>query len=351
MNGGHLKCCLCRTTDSPVEPNNPYRNLATEEFLIRYLAEHLQDDMAILYLWQNMDCVVFGRNQNPSNECRLDVMENLEVLPVRRKTGGGAVFHDLQNLNFSFIVPAGYYDRDASMQIVARALQLCGIDAVVNGRNDIVVGDCKVSGNAYLSKYGVCLHHGTLLIATDTEKMERLLTVDADKFAGKGIRSVRSRVKNLKEIMPTLTVEDYGKALEECFLEYYAGNKNAVFEPLALEGKDMDRIRHLQEEYASKEWIFGHEIRQIWSINKRFDWGSCNIQYTGASYRIYSDTLYTEAFEQVKKIVQNQDFGKIYAKSACVEKIVKMPDTRQKKMFQDICGMIGAHIKDNVEAR
>ena len=351
MNERHLKCCLYRTTDISAEQNNPYRNLATEEFLIRYLAEHVQDDMAILYLWQNVDCVVFGRNQNPSNECRLDVMEKLGVLPVRRKTGGGAVFHDLQNLNFSFIVPTGYYDRDTSMQIVVRALQMCGIDALINGRNDIMVGDCKVSGNAYLSKDGVCLHHGTLLIATNTEKMERLLTVDADKFAGKGICSVRSRVKNLNELMPTLTAADYKNALEKSFLEYYAGNKNTGFASLALNGKDLDRIRQHQAEYSSKEWIFGHEIRQIWNAAKRFNWGSCNIQYTGTSYGIYSDTLYTEAFEQVKKIVQKQDFEKICQESACVEKTVKMLDTQQKKMFQDICGMIGAHIKDNTEAK
>lgn len=351
MNVGHLKCYLYRITDSLEEQNNPYKNLATEEFLVQYLAEYAQDDVAILYLWQNADCVVFGRNQNPSNESRFDLMVELGVLPVRRKTGGGAVFHDLQNLNFSFIVPEIYYDRDASMQIVVRALQSLGIDAEVNGRNDIVVGGCKVSGNAYLSKDGVSLHHGTLLIDTNIDKMEDLLKVNTEKFAAKGIRSVRSRVKNLNEFMPSLMVEDYKKALQGSFLEYYAGNKYEEFVPMALEVKDRERIRQIQEEYASKKWIFGHEISQIWQMNKHFDWGNCSVQCIDSSYRIYSDTLYTEDFEYVKEIVQNQDIEKICAGNVCVEKIVKMQDMQQKKMFQDICGLIGEHIKDNMEAR
>lgn len=338
-------------SDSFAEPHNPYRNLAAEEFLVQYLGAHVQDDMAILFLWQNADCVVFGRNQNPSNECRLDLMEELNVLPVRRKTGGGAVFHDLQNLNFSFIVPKRYYDRDISMQIVTRALQSCGIDAEVNGRNDIVAGAHKVSGNAYLSKGEVCLHHGTLLIATDTDKMERLLTVGAEKFAGKGIRSVRSRVMNLNEIMPSLTAADYKKALGKSFLACYAGDGNTDFVPLVLEEKDTERIRQLEAEYASKEWIFGHEISQIWQQSGRFDWGSCTVQCAGTAYRIYSDTLYTEAFEEVKEIVHGKDFGKRCAEGRYREKAAGRPDSLQKKMLQDICSLIGMHTKNNAEAR
>lgn len=346
MTRHKLRCYLYQISDSLSEPNNPYKNLATEEFLIQYLSKHLQDDMAVLYLWQNADCVVFGRNQNPSNECRLDLMGELGVLPVRRKTGGGAVFHDLQNLNFSFIVPQNYYDRVTSMQIVARALQSCGIDAAVNGRNDITVDGCKVSGNAYLSKDGVCLHHGTLLIAADTEKMERLLTVGAEKFAGKGIRSVKSRVKNLNELQPRLTAADYGKALGDSFLECYAGDKTAGFTPLRLNGKDKERIQLLSEEYASEEWIFGHEMGQIWSKNKRFEWGSCMVQDTGVSYRIYSDTLYTDAFERVRNIVQDQNFRNSCTEKASVEKISEPLDAQSKKMLQDICGLLDTYIRN-----
>lgn len=350
----HMKCYCYRGSDHLADSNNPYKNLATEEFLVQYLAEQMQDDMVILYLWQNADCVVFGRNQNPSNECRLDLMEAFGVLPVRRKTGGGAVFHDLQNLNFSFIVPRRYYDRDRSMQIVVRALRSCGIEAEVNGRNDIVVGGCKVSGNAYLSKEGVCLHHGTLLIATDVGKMERLLTVDAEKYAGKGISSVRSRVRNLNEIMPSLTAGDYEDALRSSFLECYAGDSSAGFIPLVLDGKSIGRVRQLEEEYASREWIFGHEIKGTWQQSRRFDWGNCTVQSTGSSYRLYSDTLYMEDFGRVKDIVHGQDFWRSCAEEACVKNIENRSeglDTRQKKMLQDIYGLIGEHIKNNAEAR
>lgn len=329
-----LKCCLYRTPDGSADQYDPYRNLAVEEFLVQYLADHIQDDMAILYLWRNADCVVFGRNQNPSSECRLDLMKEKGVCPVRRKTGGGAVFHDLQNLNFSFIVPKRHYDRDASMQIVVRTLQACGIDAAVNGRNDIVAGNCKVSGNAYLSHQDVCLHHGTLLIGADMEKMEALLTVDAGKFAGRGIRSVRSRVRNLNEIMPALAVKDYEDALGSSFLECYAGSRNAGFDFLELDGNDMERIRQLREEYASQEWIFGHETGRIWQKGSHFDWGNCLVQCTDAlkhTYALYSDTLHTEDFEQVRKRFACQETG---------EPRVNELYGKQKKMFEDICNFI-----------
>lgn len=336
----HLRCLCYRSADGLAEADNPYRNLAVEEFLVQYAAAHVQEDTAILYLWQNADCVVFGRNQNPSNECRLERMEELGVLPVRRKTGGGAVFHDLQNLNFSFIVPKKYYDREISMQIVVRALQSCGIDAAVNGRNDILAGDCKVSGNAYLSKNGVCLHHGTLLIATDTDKMDRLLTVDAEKFAGKGVRSVRSRVKNLNELMPMLTAKDYSRAIADSFLECYAGSRKADFTNIILNDEDMECIRRMQQEYASKEWIFGHETQSLWQRKSRFDWGSCMVVYTGASYEIYSDTLYTEAFEQVKQMVCRHLTSVGITEAYCARIVSELPDYLQKKIFQDICSLM-----------
>ena len=351
MSGTYLKCCVYQSSDNSGERYDPYRNLAIEDFLVQYVEERAQDEMAVLFLWQNVDCVVFGRNQNPSNECRLDFMRELGVLPVRRKTGGGAVFHDLQNLNFSFIVPENDYDKDRSMQIVVRALRMCGIDAAVTGRNDIVVGDSKVSGNAYLSRNGVCLHHGTLLIAADTAKMERLLTVDAEKFAGKGISSVRSRVKNLSEIRPDLTVEDYGKALSECFLECYAGCDDAALIPLVFGREEMDQIRRIQEEYASEAWIFGHEMGQVWKKSRRFDWGNCTVEYTGDSYNVYSDTLDTEDFAQIRNIVRSQDFYRMCMEGCCVEERTGVTDTQQKRMLEDICRLIETGLNNKVEVR
>lgn len=337
---GAPRCCIYEAADGLADLHNPYMNLAREEFLIRYAAGH--QGLAILYLWQNADCVVFGRNQNPSNECRLGLMKTLGVLPVRRKTGGGAVFHDLQNLNYSFIVPEGFYDRDTSMQIVIRALQNCGIDAMQNGRNDIVCGNGKVSGNAYLKKDGVCLHHGTLLIGADTGKMERLLTVDKAKFSGKGISSVRSRVKNLNEIMPNLTAEDYMHALKGSFLECYAGGRDAVFESLLPEKEDREYILGLYRAYASEGWIFGHESGQEWQSGGHFDWGNCTVSFSGGSYKIYSDTLYAEAFGQVKKAVEETVQGRDFP-----EKLPGISGVSQEKMFRDIYGLIRGYKIEN----
>lgn len=281
---------------------NPYENLAIEEFFTEYVTLHTEELHAILYFWQNEDSVVFGRNQNVANESNLSLMQQWGVHPVRRKTGGGAVFHDVKNLNFSFIVSKEKYDKDASMLIIRDALRQMGIPASINGRNDILLKEAKISGNAYSSNDAMALHHGTLLLSVDMDKLERLLTVDESKLKSKGVRSVRSRVENLMDQYPHFTIEDYKNAIQQQFCECYHIEQ---LQPFVFGEEDIASVQKRKEQYASPEWIFGHDLSQLRSETKRFSWGTCTVSHfatdSGDEYiDFYSDTLYIREFEQVR---------------------------------------------------
>lgn len=194
----------------------PYRNLAMEE----YMTNHVPDGTCILFLWQNRHTVVIGRNQNCWKECRVDFLEEEGGYLVRRLSGGGAVFHDLGNLNFTFIVRKTDYDVERQLQVILEAVRRLGIQAEKTGRNDITVEGRKFSGNAFYQTGDCCYHHGTLLVHADKENMSRYLNVPREKLASKGVSSVKSRVANLDEFCPGLTVDRVKAALAEAFSRY-----------------------------------------------------------------------------------------------------------------------------------
>ena len=187
----------------------PYRNLAMEE----YMTNHVPDGTCILFLWQNRHTVVIGRNQNCWKECRVNFLEEEGGYLVRRLSGGGAVFHDLGNLNFTFIVRKTDYDVERQLQVILEAVRRLGIQAEKTGRNDITVEGRKFSGNAFYQTGDCCYHHGTLLVHADKENMSRYLNVPREKLASKGVSSVKSRVANLDEFCPGLTVDRVKAAL------------------------------------------------------------------------------------------------------------------------------------------
>ena len=187
-----------RLVRSPV--CNPWRNLAWEE----YLTKNCADDEAIFYLWQNAHTVVIGRNQNAWAECRIELMEKEGVTLARRSTGGGAVYHDLGNLNYSFITD----DEEGSLHLerftrpVVDALCALGLQAEASGRNDILVEGRKVSGTAQRRHGGRILHHGTLLFDANPGMVAGALNVDPEKFRSKSTKSVRSRIGNIRDFLP-----------------------------------------------------------------------------------------------------------------------------------------------------
>ena len=181
----------------------PYQNLAVEEYLLL----HCDKEECILYLWQNRNTVVIGRNQNAWKECLVSKLEEENGYPVRRLSGGGAVYHDLGNLNFTFLVRKENYNVDKQLNVILEAVKKLGIHAEKSGRNDILIDGHKFSGNAFYEQGDCCYHHGTLMVHVNLGELSRYLTVSKDKLQSKGVDSVRARVANLTEYAPDATVE------------------------------------------------------------------------------------------------------------------------------------------------
>ena len=191
------------------ENTSPYYNLALE----RSLFDFVDEDTVILYLWQNSHTIVIGKNQNAFAECKVDEFINAGGTLARRPSGGGAVYHDLGNLNFSIICKESIAKEHTYQRIVKEALRFFGIVSEFNGRNDLTVDGKKFSGNAFYVKDDVLCQHGTILINSDFKELSKYLTPDISKLERNHVKSVESRVVNLSEISDKITVESMKEAM------------------------------------------------------------------------------------------------------------------------------------------
>ncbi len=221
-------------------------NLTLEEYLLG-VAE--MTTKPLLYLWQNRDAVIIGRNQNAYTECNLEYAKSEGVQVIRRLTGGGAVYHDLGNINFSYIVPRESYDINSSMNLIAEALKSLGVKVEISGRNDLCLEGRKISGNAYHLGRKTALHHGTILYRLNLERMEKLLFVSKEKLAKKGIKSVRSRVTDLSSCYPKLTIEDIYSAIKGSFVSHYG-----LTDLEDINTIDKSSFDELLKKYSSDKW-------------------------------------------------------------------------------------------------
>lgn len=187
----------------------PYYNLALE----RSLFDFVDEDTVILYLWQNSHTIVIGKNQNAYAECKVDEFIGAGGTLARRPSGGGAVYHDLGNLNFSIICKESIAKEHTYQRIVKEALSYFGIVSEFNGRNDLTVDDKKFSGNAFYVKDDVLCQHETILINSDFKELSKYLTPDISKLERNHVKSVESRVVNLSEISDKITVESMKEAM------------------------------------------------------------------------------------------------------------------------------------------
>ncbi|WP_205124845.1 lipoate--protein ligase family protein, partial [Akkermansia muciniphila] len=169
---------------------DPVENLALEAALL----EQVLEGECILYLWQNQCTLVIGRNQNCQRECRLQLLEGDGGTLVRRLSGGGAVYHDLGNLNFTFLAREPVFHVAKQLSVILQAVQSLGINAQVSGRNDLTIEGRKFSGNAFYQMGERRYHHGTILVDVDGAKLKRYLNVSPEKLRSKGVQSVQSRV-------------------------------------------------------------------------------------------------------------------------------------------------------------
>ncbi len=221
---------------------NPYRNLATEQALMGYAA----DGMAILFLWQNENTIVVGRNQDVARECRLEALLENGGHIARRRSGGGAVYHDMGNLNFSIICKVAEQELYAYQKIVSDMLSQFCIETEYNGRNDLSIDGKKFSGNAVYQDGDALCQHGTLLISTDISRMVSLLTPNQGKLEQHSVKSVASRVVNLSEINREITVN----SIKRAFIT--STNASALhYVP------DQNLLNEFTEFYQSDTWIYG----------------------------------------------------------------------------------------------
>lgn len=217
-----------------------------------YFLENNKKGDVILYFYVNKNAVIIGRNQNAWKECSIANMDADGVQLVRRHSGGGAVFHDNGNLNFSFITDEKHYDLNRQMRVILNAVSKLGLKAELSGRNDITVDGKKFSGNAFSLAKGNRSHHGTILVNADLTKLSNYLCVSKEKMRSKGIDSVRARVCNLCELSSGLTVEAMRRLVIESFIEEYGAASEYVFDGTALA-----EVEERRERLASWEWRFG----------------------------------------------------------------------------------------------
>lgn len=248
------------------DDNRPQFNLALEQ----YVFDSLDQFDEIFLLWINEPSIIVGKNQNTIEEINLDYIRENNINVVRRLSGGGAVYHDYGNLNYTIISKSNKtsaFNFEAFSQPVIEVLAKLGVKAEFTGRNDIVIDGQKFCGNAQYMKKGKVLHHGAILFDTDLTVLSKALKVSKDKIESKGVKSVRSRVTNIIDhLEEKITIEDFKQLLLD---HMFQGDKE--IKEYKLTEEDYANINKLMEErYSTWEWNFGESPKFNISKSKRF---------------------------------------------------------------------------------
>lgn len=269
------------------ENYDPYENLAKEKLLF----DSVKADEMLLYLWQNQNTVVIGKNQNAYAECDAVLLKKDGINLARRLSGGGAVFHDLGNLNFTFISSSENQSIENNLKIIAHACKMSGIETEVSGRNDILADGRKFSGNAFYNSKGKSYHHGTILINADEDKISRYLTPSKAKLKAKGVKSVRSRIINLSEINPDISCDIMKEKLAKAFEEFYK------LKPETITSLNENEIKKLSEEYKDEQYLFGTQPPFDIEFSDRFEWGSIDIRLSVGNGMIKTASVFTDSMD------------------------------------------------------
>lgn len=280
---------------------DPYFNLAMEEHLVK----NWSGPHSYFVLWQNQPAVIVGRNQNTIEEINQAFIEGEDIKVVRRMSGGGAVYHDLGNINYTLVVNENndFANFEKFTRPVIAALDKIGVQAENQGRNDITISGRKFSGNAQFMYKGRLLHHGTILFDSNLEIMARALNPQAEKISSQGIKSVRSRVTNISEhLLSPVSVEEFKQILTTELLALEGGKE--IYELAPSDLKDIERMR--DDKYSAWYWNYGkspaYDIRKTAS----FDWGHMDIQMAIkggliVACRIYGDYFAARDVEELEQ--------------------------------------------------
>lgn len=296
------------------DSTNPYFNLAFEEYILK---NKLFGDYLIL--WQNDNTIVIGQNQNTLAEIDASFVNENNINVVRRSTGGGAVYHDLGNLNYSFITDTdrieviGY---ERFTKPIANALSSLGLDAAISGRNDITISGKKISGTAQRIHKNRILHHGTLLFDSDFSMISKSLSPDPDKFIGKASKSVRQRVGNIRDFLKKdMDLPEFWQYLKTFLLN--EGYANAT-----LSESDFDAINELKTtKYDTWEWNYGRSPLYETVNKKSFSGGIVSVglkinKGIIEDIDFYGDFLSRRSLSTVKEALQGHKYKYEAIKSA-----------------------------------
>ncbi|MCW6074672.1 lipoate--protein ligase [Clostridium sporogenes] len=290
--------------------NNPYFNLALEEYFLKY--KDLQDD--ILILWQNEPVIVIGKNQNTYEELNLHYVDSKNIKVVRRLSGGGAVYHDLGNLNFTIIESnSNIHKNDFSFFAlpVISCLSKLRIKATFSGRNDILIDGKKFSGNAQYFYKDKLLHHGTLLFISDLTVLSKALNVKKDKFQSKGIKSVGSRVTNISDY---IDLNIPLKKFKDMIIKSIFEDKKEKVENYVLTNDDIEKVNELvKNKYGTWEWNFGKSSKFNYKKEMRFNSRTVSIMMNVVegiikNFKIYGDFFEENPVEELEKLFINKRF-------------------------------------------
>ncbi|MGX7030086.1 lipoate--protein ligase [Vagococcus zengguangii] len=282
----------------PNENNDPRVNLAIETFLL----QEMKVDEPILLFYINEPSIIIGRNQNTIEEINLDYVEENNIHVVRRLSGGGAVYHDFGNLNFSFIMPddgESFRDFKKLTSPIIEALHSMGVTgAELKGRNDLVIGDKKFSGNAMYATNGRMFAHGTIMLDSDVNEVVKALKVRKDKIESKGIKSIRSRVTNIKpyldDVYQNLSTKDFR---DDILLRIFNVDSIDQVTTYELTEADWARINEISDKYYRNwDWNFGKSPEFDKVRRERFPIGSVEVRLNVAEGKIQAAKIFGDFF-------------------------------------------------------
>lgn len=306
------------------ESTDPHYNLALEEYALKYLD---QEESYIL-LWQNEPSVIIGRNQNTVEQINSDFIKEHSIHVVRRLSGGGAVYHDLGNLNFTYIVKhdeKGVNFRRFTEPVI-RALKRLGVPAEFNSRNDIAIEGQKFSGNAQYFYQDKILHHGTILFSSDLTQVQNVLRVKENKIASKGIKSVRSRVTNISPYLNQNCSIDVFKQLLLTYLFEEAGE--SMEEYVLTEQDKAGVLRLMEERYKKWDWNYGKSPNFTVKKAERFACGEIEMGLNVSKGQITDCKIYGDFFgtRDVNEL-ENCIIGHRYEEEEMKEELIHCPLT------------------------